>query len=239
MGAFQVVVSSASEPADIAELEPDQLVEQFEDFVRAIAYDLEQRLKIRVSLDDLVAYGYQGLLEAHERFDATAGNRFSSYAYYRVRGAILDGCRKEGWQTRTRDVNRERKMGEFLETTHKVNENIPEANNFKDAVHRVSNFVGDAATVLLLNEMEDVDPEHYSEEPQQEDGLEVRDIERLLKEGLRLLSNEERDIVIRFYFKNENMSDIGESHGHSKSWVSRIHTRAIERIREHFESETS
>ena len=64
-------------------------------------------------------------------------------------------------------------------------------------------------------------------------------MQRLLKEGLRLLSNEERDIVIRFYFRSQKMSVIGKEYGHTKSWVSRIHTRAIEKIREHFLSETS
>lgn len=239
MGAFKVVVSSTPDPAEIAELDPDQLVERFEDYVCAIAYDLSKKLKIRISNDDIVAYGYQGLLEAHERFDAAAGARFSSYAYYRVRGAILDGCRKEGWQTRARDVEREDQMNEFLETTAATNEGVAPATNFEDSVSRVSNLVSDAATVLLLNEMEDLDPDVITEPPGQEENIEDRDVQRLLKEGLRLLSNEERDIVIRFYFRSEKMSAIGKEYGHTKSWVSRIHTRAIEKIREHFESETS
>lgn len=225
-------------PAEVAELEPNEVVKHYDDFVHSIAFDLAKKLKIRVEPDDLVAYGFQGLLEAHERFDPTAGNRFSSYAYYRVRGAILDGCRKEGWQTRSRARTEER-TNELMESTHAVQQNVAPARSFSESSSRVTDMVSDATTVLLLDRMEDIDHEVMLSPASQEGKLEEKDTQRLLKEGIRLLTEQEREVVMRFYFKDERMQDIGEDFGHSRSWVSRIHTRAIERIRRHFDSEQS
>lgn len=48
----------------------------------------------RDEYDDLVAYGYVGLLEARKRFDPARGVQFHSFAWWRVHGAIVDGMRQ-------------------------------------------------------------------------------------------------------------------------------------------------
>jgi RNA polymerase sigma factor for flagellar operon FliA len=50
-----------------------------------------------VELDDLVAYGRIGLLDAATRFDTTLGVPFEAFARRRIRGAIIDGIRRDGW----------------------------------------------------------------------------------------------------------------------------------------------
>src|SRR5262245_16739859 len=63
---------------------------------RAVAIKVKREIQPPVELDDLVAYGTQGLLEAAERFDDRLGVAFGAFAYYRVRGAIYDGLRQFG-----------------------------------------------------------------------------------------------------------------------------------------------
>ena len=55
------------------------------------------QLPPNVELDDLVAYGQIGLVEARGDFDPARGNRFSTFAYYRIRGEIYDGMAKMSW----------------------------------------------------------------------------------------------------------------------------------------------
>ena len=43
----------------------------------------------------------RGLLEAAERFDETRGVAFTTFSYYRIRGAIFDGLRQLGWMNRS------------------------------------------------------------------------------------------------------------------------------------------
>ena len=68
--------------------------------VRAIAWKTHRRLPQRVEIDDLIAYGEVGLLEAIDAFDATMGRKFTTYAWYRIRGSMLDGLGKMAWFNR-------------------------------------------------------------------------------------------------------------------------------------------
>lgn len=65
--------------------------------VRAIAWRIHCRVPSAVELEDLVAYGQIGLLEAFQRFDNDRGMKFATFAWHRIRGAILDGLTKMNW----------------------------------------------------------------------------------------------------------------------------------------------
>ena len=71
-----------------------QFIEEHEGMVYGLAHRLRRELSLRGEIDDLVAFGFGGLLEAERRFDPARGVRFRTFAYYRVRGAMLDGVRK-------------------------------------------------------------------------------------------------------------------------------------------------
>jgi RNA polymerase sporulation-specific sigma factor len=47
-------------------------------------------------LDELLQWGAIGMLEATKRFDASLGIEFQAFAARRIRGAMIDGLRKEG-----------------------------------------------------------------------------------------------------------------------------------------------
>jgi RNA polymerase sigma factor for flagellar operon FliA len=70
--------------------------------VRAIAWKTHQRVPHHVEIDDLIAYGQIGLLEAITAFDAERGRKFTTYAWHRIRGAILDGLGTMSWFNRAR-----------------------------------------------------------------------------------------------------------------------------------------
>ena len=53
-----------------------------------------------VSRDDLKSLGMMGLFDALEKFDTKRNLKFDTYASFRIRGAILDGLRKEDWLPR-------------------------------------------------------------------------------------------------------------------------------------------
>src|SRR5262245_56948952 len=77
-----------------------KLVDANVPFVRSIAAKIKEQLPREIEFDDLVAYGMQGLLEAAERFDGSHGTSFTTFAYYRVPGAMFCGLRGMGWLPR-------------------------------------------------------------------------------------------------------------------------------------------
>ncbi len=54
-----------------------------------------------VHKDDLMSLGMLGLYDALEKFDPGRDLKFDTYASFRIRGAIIDGLRKEDWLPRT------------------------------------------------------------------------------------------------------------------------------------------
>ena len=90
----------ASEPKPSSKVEINQLVEKHLSLVQAIARKVKKTLNASIDVDDLVGYGSKGLVEAAERFDPRHGVAFSTFAYYRIRGAMYDGLRSMGWYSR-------------------------------------------------------------------------------------------------------------------------------------------
>jgi RNA polymerase sigma factor FliA len=62
--------------------------------VRRVARTLRRRVP-DLELEDLVSAGTIGLIEAVDRYEAGRGVAFSTFAYLRIRGAMLDEARRE------------------------------------------------------------------------------------------------------------------------------------------------
>ena len=68
--------------------------------VNYIASRILDRLPQQVELDDLVSAGVMGLIEAYRTFDPTKNAQFSTFAKFRIKGAILDSLRALDWGSR-------------------------------------------------------------------------------------------------------------------------------------------
>lgn len=62
--------------------------------IHKIANQVYRQVNAQVDRDDLVSWGITGLLEAMKRFEPGRGAKLATFAYYRIRGAMLDGIGK-------------------------------------------------------------------------------------------------------------------------------------------------
>src|SRR5437867_7017327 len=93
----QALEKSARKP-----LEPEiqVLIEGCQGLVRSLAWKIHRKLPPHVELDDLIAFGQLGLVQAARDYDPSKGSKFITYAYYRIRGSIFDGLSKMAWFNR-------------------------------------------------------------------------------------------------------------------------------------------
>lgn len=128
-----------------------QLVEQCQGMVRSLAIGIHRKLPPHVELDDVIAYGQVGLAEAARDFDPSRGSRFSTYAYYRVRGAIYDGLSKMAWFSRSQyqHVRYERMAGEVLHGANAPEETPHEEENLENDM-RWMRDLGRALAIVYL-----------------------------------------------------------------------------------------
>lgn len=188
-------------------------IAKHEKMVEGLACRIRRELSLQGDLDDLMAFGYGGLLEARRRFDATRGVRFQTFAYHRVRGAILDGVRKMAYLPR-RAHERVRQEAEVE----------PTAAPAPVALDRV--FARVSAGLTTAGPLQG----SYAERSPEDAFLADENVACLLK-ALRALPERQRVIVRGYYFEGRTLDAIGRDLGLSKSWTSRIHTDALARLR--------
>ena len=81
-------------------IDAGQLIASCQGLVRSIAWKIHRQLPPYISLDDLVGYGQIGLVEAAKDYDPKHQTQFTTFAYYRIRGSILDGLSRLAWFNR-------------------------------------------------------------------------------------------------------------------------------------------
>lgn len=212
-------------------LKPDELVEQYTGLVNSTSHDIVNQLKIPIEVDDLIGWGFQGLLEANERFDLRAEVSFSTYAYYRIRGAMFDGLRNAGWAVRGTaiQIRDSIAVNDFLDDRMLAYALMPQADTLEESLERVESIVGECVTICLLQHSE-LERVTRASEPEQEARVEQTDLHQALNRALHQLAEDEREVLTRYYVMEESMAQIASALDISTSWVSRLHASAIHRL---------
>jgi len=188
-----------------------EFIAQHERMVHGLANRLRRELSLRGDLDDLIAFGFGGLLEARHRFDPARGVRFQTFAYHRVRGAMLDGVRKMS-QLPRRAHERFQAAAETTPTAAPT------------ALDKAFTRMGALSTATVLQG-------RFGNESPEAVLLKNESITRLLQ-ALPSLSPRQRVLVRGFYFEGRSIDAMARELGISKSWASRLHTNALRELRD-------
>ena len=217
-------------------------VENYAHLVKRIAHHMMVRMPASVQVEDLIQAGMVGLLEAAQKFDASKGASFETYAGIRVRGAIVDEMRRGDWVPRSVHRNSRR---------------------VADAVARVEARNGrDASDEEIAREMGvELDEYHqmlldstssrlfsYDEACEEDDGTDAQVVKerqldnplndfqrdnmlKALSQEILKLPERERLVMALYYDEELNLKEIGAVIGVSESRVSQIHTQAALRLK--------
>ena len=222
--------------------ERDQLVEQHLHLVQSIADKLKHRLGKTMEPGDLVGYGTQGLIQAAKHFDPRQGTAFSTFAYYRIRGAIFDGMRTMGWYSRG-DYARfraEERANDYMavasdrEAAEKSADPARSSKDKAEVLQDIAEILSGVATVHItsMEAAEDLPDERF--QAPDEAAVEAEGRGRV-RAALAKLPEKERRLMELYYFADMNLENAGKKLGLSKSWACRLHTRAVNRMREALE----
>lgn len=208
-----------------------ELVLQNQGLVRFIANSVARSTPKRMDMEDLIAYGQVGLAEAASEFDPTLGHSFSTYAYYRVKGAILDGIYQMSWYSRAymRQFQLSQMTKEALED-QRENEGT-DSKPDQSLRKSVARLMVIGLTLDAANEQgggDFVDPNA----PTPGDMLDQEETNYLVRKAISQLTDLEKEVIESRYFRNEKLSAIAERHGKDKSWASRLHGKALENLAE-------
>jgi RNA polymerase sigma factor for flagellar operon FliA len=218
----------------------DQLIVKYIDLVKIIAGRLYANYRNNTEFEDLVSYGIFGLLDAIDKFDPSKNVKFETYAYIRIRGAIIDQLRTLDWIPRSvrqkykkiEDAYKtiENKLGRSAndqEVAHELNISVAELNSMLGEVHSFS--VISLEEKISNNANFTIMDEDISTEPQQ--SLEKEEVKKILLESLNQLAEREKKIVELYYYSELTYKEISAILGVSESRISQLHTKAIMKLR--------
>ncbi|TXD32654.1 sigma-70 family RNA polymerase sigma factor [Lujinxingia vulgaris] len=233
-----IQTSQAKATRDITGPLPDntlELIRRFQKLVYKIAHQVHQSTGEELSFDDLVSWGFTGLLAAYERFDPEINSRFLTYAYYRIRGAMLDACRRHA-QVVTQQSIYEQAANEVMQAYSHVVYVSRQERSIEERMDLLGDIAGELNLVYVLSQP----PEQALRGRQTPalDAMEREQARQLVRELVAGLGDRERRLIEGFYFEKRTLSELAEELGYSISWASRAHVRVLKALRAKVEGES-
>lgn len=201
--------------------ETSPLINGCQGLVRSIAWKIHQKLPKSVDLDDLIGYGQVGLAEAARDFDSQRSVKFTTYAYYRVRGAILDGLSTMAWFTKADYArgNYERSANDLMETSRQ-SEDGNDTEWFRQTAHSLS-------MSYIMTHWGDTGVAEPTDSATPSDAAESDDLQHKVRGMIDELPTQEQTLMRGVYFDGLTIKAAGERIGISKAWASRLHARTL------------
>ncbi|WP_206707243.1 FliA/WhiG family RNA polymerase sigma factor [Koleobacter methoxysyntrophicus] len=195
----------------------------------------------KTEFEDILSYGIFGLIDAIDKFCIDRGVKFETYAYSRIKGAIIDGIRQNNWVPRTimDKINMIQKEINNLQKKLRrgpTDEEICQALNISmDEYNRIIQEVS-KKNILSLDEIIDkgdiraeissnntfCHPEYVAERSE---------LKLNLAKAINELPDKEKLVIALYYYEGLTIKEISEVLGVSESRVSQLHTKAILRLR--------
>jgi RNA polymerase sigma factor FliA len=221
-------------------LERDDLISAYKIYVRNLVYKLVRIFGLpSVNLDEYIAAGYLGLVEAAERYDVGSNLPFKPFAFLRIRGSIIDSIRRT-----THLSGPAYRLSRALQAANDLQEELRYAqethsdrNNKHSRLLNILEYAAQGALIhrLSICEVQAEVEEIIDETENAEEQLENFDDKKIIRELVETLPEKERTILREHYINGKSFMDIVDGNeGMSKSWVSRLHKRAINRLKQRY-----
>ncbi len=191
-----------------------------------------------IEREDLFGWGMLGLIGAADSWDESRGLKFSTYAFPRIRGAILDELRRQDFLPRGRR-EKLRELDRAVSRLEQENGTPPDPNEIAETLGVSIEEVGEimhSARVAGCISLDDGPSEGLSQmltDPRSEDptgSVEWQEMKALLVDAIQDLPEPDRSVITLYYGEELFLKEIGDILGVTESRVSQIHTCALYRL---------
>lgn len=223
----------------------EDIITSYLPLIRKLAGKLSIALPPSLDEEDLVGSGIIGLIEAWERYESSRGVQFSTYATWRIKGAMIDEIRKSSPAPRSY-FSQFRKL-------HEAEEKLRQSLNREPEKEEIASTLGwNPSTVDQVwanyNLMSVVSLDKVIHTPDGEDSLRLegviaspeqtpeeiltdKDQVKQLAEAIDKLPEREKLMLSLFYYEELTKKEVAELMKVSAARISQLHARAIERLR--------
>lgn len=215
----------------------NEQIAEFLPMVHKIARQVVTYLKPPLSFEDLVSAGTVGLVKAAREFDPSHQAEFKTYAYIRIKGAILDELR--GWSFVPANLNKQ--IHDALQASQKIIEQTGTAPTDEELAEKLG-----IAVDKLYETFENARAQHFVSldgfgedtpplgsllaavnvaTPDQQ--VERDELTDKLAEAIEQLPPRQRQIIILYYQQHLTMKQVAEVFEITESRISQLHASAL------------
>jgi len=215
----------------------NEQIAEFLPMVRRIVHKVVSYLKPPLSFEDLVSAGTVGLVKAARDFDSSYNTDFKTYAYTKIKGAILDEMR--GWSFVPANLNKQ--IRSAMQMARKITEQTGTAPNDEELAEKLGVTVD-----KLYETLESARARHFvSIDAFEEDvpalgglltatgtntpekQLERAELIEKLTEAIQQLTKRQQQIILLYYQQHLTMKQIAEVFEISEPRISQLHASAL------------
>jgi len=188
--------------------------------------------------EDLYGVGMLGLIAAADSWEPQRGLKFSTHAFTRIRGAILDELRRSDFLPRGRRES-VRELEQVVERLRQAHGVAPTPEEIARAMGLGCDEVDEILSAAALSHQASLDDgpgEGLSAllvDPKCADptsAVERRELRSLLAQAIAELSDQEQTVITLYYAESLLLKEIAGVLEVTESRVSQIHTRALYRL---------
>lgn len=220
----------------------EQIIIEYVGLVKIVAGRLSMYLGYTVEYDDLIGYGTFGLIDAIDKFDYLKGVKFETYASLRIRGAILDHIRRLDWIPRTL----RQKQKKLEAAYHKVEAEFGRSATDEELAKELEITPSEleswknqtlAMNLISLDEYLEqgsevrMDSRGSSQFDEPEMVVEKQELKSMLEEALEYLTENERKVILLYYYEELTLKEISHILEVSESRISQLHTKALQKMK--------
>jgi RNA polymerase sigma factor FliA len=214
----------------------DEMIVKYLPLVHKIVSQVTTYLQPPLSREDLVSAGTIGLVKAARDFDPSRDAAFKTYAYIRIRGAVIDELRS--WSFAPPDIKRQ------FDQAQEISNQMMERDGQVPADEEVAQHLG-ISTEKMYRIFETARARHFlsihgntGEAPMlgqmlvcktmgPEEEIEREELLLTLAQAITQLPEKQRRIVVMYYQKELTMKQIAEVLEITESRVSQLHAAAL------------
>ena len=215
----------------------NERIAEFLPMVHRIVRQVVTYLKPPLSFEDMVSAGTVGLVRAAHNFDPSHQAEFKTYAYIRIKGAILDELR--GWSFVP--ANLKKQIRDAMELSRKIAEQTGSVPTDDELAERLGITVDEiyemfesarAAHFVSLDAFGDDLPALGSllaaaRTTRPDEQIERAELIEKLAEAIQQLSDRQRQVILLYYQQHLTMKQIAEIFEITESRVSQLHAIAL------------
>lgn len=228
----------------VDDLEKEDLIKSYLPLVKKVVHRLSGRLPKDIDIKEMLNSGIIGLVDALEKYDPKHETNFSTYAQFRIRGAILDSFRSQDWLPRSLRYKSHKIEEAYQRVEQKLGRPATDnevADELGVHVDELQKLLGEVGSVVMLS-FEELGFGHGEERFQADEWLAAKTDDPLsnllsgervglIARALDRLPEKERLVISLYFYEELNLKEIGEILGVTESRASQIRSRALIRLK--------